>query len=92
MTAQTTPQVVAPRFLPWLRTGLAAHITEAAVNGLAQHDTAEASASLSLRSSGAAGERVDLPVVDADGHHPGPHRRPGRPACGDRTDTVRRNI
>lgn len=54
-----TENVVAPAFLPWLRTGLAAHIAEAAVEGLAPHDSTTVAVTVALRSTGSAGERVD---------------------------------
>lgn len=54
--------VVAPRFLPWLRTGLATAIASAAVDGLAPHDSADAEVSVRLRASGDAGETV-VPVA-----------------------------
>lgn len=48
-----------PRFLPWLRTGLAGRLGTAAVRGLAPADTATLTVEVRLRSSGPAGEVVD---------------------------------
>ncbi|WP_204046450.1 hypothetical protein, partial [Acrocarpospora phusangensis] len=55
MTAPTP----APRFLPWLRTGLAAALTESAVAGLAPHDSATVQVPVLLRATGEGGEVVD---------------------------------
>jgi hypothetical protein len=44
--------LVAPRFLPWVRSGLAAHIGEPAAAGMAQHDTATISLSVQLHATG----------------------------------------
>lgn len=43
---------VSPRFLPWLRTGLASYITEEAVDGIAPGDTASISVAVQLTASG----------------------------------------
>ncbi len=52
--------IVAPQFIPWLRTGLASSITVEAVDGLAPGETATVTASVRLRSSGPTGDEVDV--------------------------------
>ena len=51
--------IVAPQFIPWLRTGLASSITVEAVDGLAPGETATVTASVRLRSSGPTADEVD---------------------------------
>ena len=48
-----------PRFLPWLRSGLATQITTRAVGGLAPHDTAAAAVSVLIRATGPDGESIE---------------------------------
>ena len=63
---------VAPRFLPWLRTGLASQITEPAVDGLATRDHANAVAAVRVRASGPAAETVaTIPAVELQLAGPG---------------------
>jgi hypothetical protein len=55
-TAAGTPD---PRFLPWLRTGLAGSLTVPAVDGLAPADTATLVVQVALHSEGPGGDAVD---------------------------------
>jgi hypothetical protein len=55
MTSEAPPEQAVetpPRFLPWLRTGLATMIDEVAVDGLATHDSASATVAVRLVASG----------------------------------------
>jgi hypothetical protein len=51
-TAVRNTKAVTPHFLPWLRTGLASHITDLARNGVAPGDSATVSVRVQLRASG----------------------------------------
>ncbi len=63
MTAGAAPSAdptqIRPRFLPWLRTGLAGRLTEPAVKGLAGADFATLTVEVTLKSSGSGGQVVD---------------------------------
>jgi hypothetical protein len=48
--------MTAPTFLPWLRSGLAGHLAETAVAGLAPHDSATASVAVRLAASSEDGD------------------------------------
>jgi hypothetical protein len=75
----------APRFLPWLRTGLATEITALAERGLAKADTTSIAVSLTLRATGAQEhvEPVASPAVRLRG--------PGDVTGLDRSLVVRRD-
>jgi hypothetical protein len=49
-------EATAPRFVPWLRSGLATTIATVAVDGLAPHDTASAVVSVQAHAIGSGGE------------------------------------
>jgi hypothetical protein len=56
---------VTPHFLPWLRTGLASHITDRAQDGLAPGDSTTVSVAVQLRASGKtdSNEAVPSPAI-----------------------------
>jgi hypothetical protein len=59
MGGAVTAPLPAPRFLPWLRSGLATQITTPAVGGLAPSDTASAAVGVQIRVTGADAETVE---------------------------------
>jgi hypothetical protein len=62
----STEPLLPPRFLPWLRSGLAAQITTPAVVGLAPHDSASAAVGAVIRARGPntdTVESIDGPAV-----------------------------
>lgn len=65
-----TDSIEQPRFLPWLRRGLAAHITDRAVDGMATAATAAAAVSVTAKGSGPGGSRsqaVPSPAISLAG-------------------------
>lgn len=59
--------MISPHFVPWLRTGLAAHITDQAVGGLATTATTATEAFVQLHSTGADDDAIDVipsPSID----------------------------
>ena len=57
-------EIVAPRFVPWLRTGLTSEITTVAVDGMATSASAPVVASVQLRTSNTDGSD-DVTVIDS---------------------------
>ncbi len=60
-------EIIRPRVLPWLRTGLAAHIAAKVVDGMAPAATASITVAVQLRSTGSADDGVDAipsPPID----------------------------
>lgn len=65
-----TDSVIQPRFIPWLRQGLAAHITDVAVGGMATTDRTSASVTVTAHGTGPGGDRqavVPSPAISLAG-------------------------